>query len=933
MTSPRPPRLGRLLIRLLPLGDRREHVEADLLELYRTRAATEGRWRAGWSYLGDAASLWLRVRSRGATTRPRTLQLTGARHDVVFALRLFRRQPVTFGIAVAGLALAIGLTTTVFSVVNAMLLRPLGVASPETLFRVTTSVPGRSSGPWMHADVFRLSQQDLPLEIAVASFYDGYIGAPQPGQVIEPDKLPSSFLTSVGGNYFSMLGVGSTIGRTLVHADDRPGAERVVVLSHAYWRTRFGGDRAILGRTLRLSLGPAGTPVTVVGVAARGFGGTEIKQAAPAGWMTLTAMREAAQEQALLSVTQRRQRIADLKARSALTDAEREGLRTLEAGLEPPRMSDREYVKLFGRVPAGANRTQAEDLLTTLAIAAAKDRGQTDPSVRPQVRLEPIDPPRSTTVYGIALPFVAGALALVVALACANVTNLLLASAASRQREIGTRLAIGAGRARIVRQLLTESVMLAVAAGAAGLALSIWAVPVVAPWLGLPRLIDAGPDFRVYAFVASLSVLVGVLAGLAPARHGWRADLMGALKSDTLAASSPVRRSRLRSLLIGGQAAGALVLLVLAALLTRSIIKVSTEDLGLDVEHLVTFQGIGRGYDAVRSRVFWDTALERVRGIDGVAGAALTTVVPFSAFGPVRLRDGRSAERHETSAEYFEAMGIAILRGRTFTRDEIESDAPVAVISARLARTFWPDDEPIGSMIERVWPDGGVPGRSMGRELATRLTNARVVGVVDDVSTLSTYEWPSIYLPLANTDTNLVNATLIARTRTDPGAVARTIHDALRSIDPEVQHYPRLVRDTFQSQLQYPRHLAAMAVTVGLCALGLAVVGLFGVTAFVANRRQQEIGVRLALGATPRAVVRLLLGDSLKPVLIGLTCGVAAALVIGRASGSAMYGVSPHDPIAIGAAVIVLLASAIAAAVLPVRRAAAIDPARVLRES
>jgi hypothetical protein len=375
-------------------------------------------------------------------------------------------------------------------------------------------------------------------------------------------------------------------------------------------------------------------------------------------------------------------------------------------------------------------------------------------------------------------------------------------------------------------------------------------------------------------------------------------------------------------------------LLVLAALLTRSIVKISTEDLGLDVDHLLTFQGIGPGYDAARSRAFWDDALERVRAIDGVRGATLTTTQPFSSYGPVRLRDSRTAEWRITSNDYFDAMGIPILRGRSFTRWEIETDAEVAVISAKLAEAFWPNEELLNSTLERLWPDGGVPARSMGASLATKLTHSRIVGVVENVTAmLATYDYPTIYLPLSNSsNSSLVNATLIVRTRPDPLLVVGTVESVLQSLNPELKHTPRFVRDDFRNELRYPKNLASIAAAVGLIALGLAVVGLFGVTAFVAGRRRQEVGVRMALGATPRAVVRLLLGDSLKPVVIGLVIGVGAALVLGRTAGSAMYGVSPYDPIAIGAAVLVLLAAALAAAIVPVRRAAAIDPAKTLRE-
>jgi putative ABC transport system permease protein len=932
VTGSRPPLIGRLLLKLRRLRDRRDDVEADYLELYRVRAARQGRRAAGWSYLADVLSLWMHRRPGGLARARPTRRLNGVTQDVVFAIRIFRRQPAVFAVSAAGLALAIGMTTSVFSIVNAVTLRDLGVVAPKSFYRLETGTGANSSTPWSHDDYARLTHMSLPVSLAATSWYVGAVGPAQPRTSGELDRLPFTSITAVSGSYFPLLGVRATVGRTLIESDDAGGASRVAVLSFMFWKTRLGSDQSVLGKTIRIQMAGGDMPVTVVGVAPRGFDGLEATQGPPAAWMTLTAITEAVRELNAMNLSARRARIAALKSKQALTEGEREGLRTLEAGLGSTGMPVNFYVRLFARLEVARSRAQAEGSLTALATALAIERGQREAAARPLVRLESIGTPRAAGVLGIALPILLGAMGLVVALACANVTNLLLASASTRQREIGTRLAIGASRARIVRQLLTESVLLALAAGAAGFMLAQWLTPGLATWFRLPALVDLQPDSTVYLFVTVTALAAGLVAGLAPAREARNADLMTALKSDTLAMRRPPR-TRLRSMLIGGQAAGSVVLLVLTALLTRSVIKVSTENLGLDVDHLVTFQGLGRGYDTARSRAFWNVALDRVRSLERVSGAALTMSAPFSSYGPLRLRDGRLTQWHKNSPEYFETVGIPLLRGRTFSAEENETDAPVVVISASLARAFWWDEEPLGSTLDRIWPEGRGVSQAIGSSLAKKLANARVVGIAGDAtSMLAAYDWPSVYLPLSASDTSLVNATLVARTRTDPLALAGPIAETLGRIDPELQHTPRLVRDSFHRELEHPKRLATLAAIVGVASLGLAVVGLFGVTAFVAGCRRHEIGVRLALGAHPAAILRMLLGDSLKPVAIGLTCGVVAAFAGGRVVSSTLYGVSAHDPIAVMAAVAALLGAALAAVIVPVRRAAAVDPALVLRQ-
>lgn len=337
----------------------------------------------------------------------------------------------------------------------------------------------------------------------------------------------------------------------------------------------------------------------------------------------------------------------------------------------------------------------------------------------------------------MAVATTAGIFALLLFLACSNVTNLLLANAVGRRREIGTRLALGAGRGRVVRQLLTESLLLGAAGGVAGLVLASWIAPLLGRALRVPPLLDVTPDIRVYTFAVTTTLAAGLLAGLAPARYGRRGDLLTALQDRNEDGS--VATNRTRTVLIASQACGSLVLLVTAALFTRSLVQAVSFDLGFDADRMANVSvPFGRGYDAPRRATYWDAALERVRQLPGVSGASLVALAPFEgADAPHRLEDGRGQGRpvlrNEVTGDYFATAGIRLFRGRTFTPDEVRDDAAVAIISASLARLYWGDAEPLGATLDRVWgpPD---PPDSRPRGLLRKPAGTRVVGVAADAT-------------------------------------------------------------------------------------------------------------------------------------------------------------------------------------------------------
>ncbi len=618
-----------------------------------------------------------------------------------------------------------------------------------------------------------------------------------------------------------------------------------------------------------------------------------------------------------------------MSSRPAVDAAERRRLKALEAELTAPSRSN-PAVDVLGRIGRGVTRARAEAEVGAIVVALAGEHRAGGTSRPPTVQLQSIDDiwnKQTIPLVAILLTTVGA----VVLLACANVTNLLLASATSRRREIGTRLAIGASRGRIVRQMLTESLLLGLLGGALGLVIAIQILPSFAALVQIPPAFDVSPDFAVYAFVAMVALAVGLTAGLAPARYGRGGDVLSALNTDQHAAPRPMPRGVLRSMLIGGQAAVSIVLLVLAALLTRALVQTAGLDLGYDADRLMTVSlqraSSGRISGAASTAEYWRQAVERVRQLPGVAGAGLASVFPFDSGTASQVLNGRRINRNETSPEFFDTLGARLIRGRIYTADEVAIQAPVAVISARLAREFWGSEDPVGASLERVW---GVEDASSTRlpGLLSKPKGTRIIGVVTDVITgLRHFDAPTIYLPLANS----AAARLVVRAHDDPRAIAPAVRDALESLDPTTRARTVFPSDGLKREREGPRILAALAVMVGSIALGLAIIGLFGVTAFAVEQRTHEISVRRALGASNSQLMRMLFNDSLKPVAAGLTVGLLFALLGGRVVQGVLYGVNSRDPLAIVAAVTILFAAAAAAVVLPARRATRVDPAQLLK--
>jgi len=826
---------------------------------------------AGRSTLGDLIEeyhrrprgLWRRVWFWAITVElvarylpGRVAELAGGLgRDLAYATRLTRRYPVLALAAVTSLGLAIGVGTAGFTIVNGTYVRWRLADDPSVTATWRRHKNGASKA-WPAAELYALREQAQLQTIEAWTTKTLPVG--RSGDSATQESVGVQFVT---GTYLTTFRAGPAAGRLLQPDDDRPGAPPVAVLDHLFWRRHFDGDRSVLGRTIAIDKGV----FTVVGIADRDYVDPARNQAAV--WVPLAALD-------LLGPTGSAQLFMTSRIRPAVA----------------PTQADAELTALLPRlgvVPSVPPATMSESSPVTSEAQAADN-----------ARI---------------LGGVVAAIALVLVLACANVSNLQLAGAATRRQEIAIRLSCGASRRRIIRQLVTESVLLSGVAGSMGFVASHWLSTLIAAGMGMSRA-DLDPDARVYVFVAMATVLCAVGTGLVPALHAARHEISSGLK-DTTRDTGSRRRSRTTSVFIGIQAAASLVLIAVAALLVRTLVHLAWLDPGYDVNHLLTVSASfprPRSPDvAARATEFWRLALGRVRHMPGVQHVSLGYPTPFAATADAdRLFQGAA------DADYFETAGLRLVRGRSFTADEVTSRAPVMVISERVAREYWGQDDPLGASASRIDKSAAVE---------------QVIGVVADSMFLRVHDrrTPAVFRPTSPDSAQWVS--MAVRT-SDPVAMAAPIRDALRALSAEVRPNVLVVKDRFAREFERPRRYAALGGAVAVLALGLSVVGLFGVTSFSVRARTREIGIRMALGGDRGGVVGLLVRDGMRAVVVGLAAGLVAALLAGRFVAGMLYGLSDRDPLALGAAVVILLAAALAAVIIPTRRAARLDPAVVLRD-
>jgi predicted permease len=800
--------------------------------------------------------------------------------DIRFALRMLIKQPATALVAVATLSLGIGANTAVFSFLNALLLRPLpGVAEPERLVQVGRQYPGKSYlSDSSYPDFLDLRAQNTTMSgLAVMSVAAFHVSAGE-----GTARVDGEF---VSGDYFSVLGTTAAQGRLIAPADDLPTAAPVAVISERLWQRRFGSAADVAGRTVKLN----NQSVTIVGVVSEPF--TGLRAGTPRDvWVPL----------AMLSRLDPR----------------------IGSRFQERRAS---WLEMFGRLAPGVTLAQARTELATIArrleqaypasntrvgFAVHPDLGR-DVDVQAQVRRFAVLP--------------SAAVAIVLAIACANVAGLLLARAATRRKEMATRLALGARRLRIVRQLLTESIVLALAGGAGGLLVGTW----MTTWLRrlLPERylflsfdLDFGLDWRVFAFTLAVATITGVLFGVAPALHASRAEVIAGVKDPQALG----RRGRInpRGALVIAEVALSLVLLVAAALCVRTLRNAAAIDTGYDTARVLTARlDLARqAYDEPRGRAFEQHLIERIESLPGVEAAGFAVTLPLNdgRWEDSIRRDG-DATRVQTfqnvvSPHYFAALQIPLLAGRQFSSHDEEQAPGVAIVNQTLAEILWPDESPLG------------------RRITFKGKPIEVIGLVRDIKgrDLFAAAMPMLYLPLSQQYQG--NVVLHVRTAVPPARLVPLVANEVAGLDRDLPVYAVKTLDEHVTATLTPQRLLAYLVSgFGLLAMVLSAIGLYALLACTVSERTQEIGIRMALGARREDVVRLFAGSGLRLAVAGIVLGLAASAGLTRFMKSLLFGVSPLDPFTLTAIPILLFATALLACCIPAWRASHADPKAALR--
>jgi predicted permease len=839
--------------------------------------------------------------------------------DCTYAARILARSKGWTAMVVLSLALGIGANTALFSAVNALALRTLPVDEPDSLVRLRHV--GQND---MSQNVSEYGSVERPGGIRVGTTFsypiyhelraanqtliDLVAGAPssQVNVVVDGQaEIASSYIMS--GNFCSLLGVQAVLGRTITPDDDQPSAPPVAVVSHGFWTRRFGRDPAILGKIVHVN----DTPVTIVGVLSPRFTGVQRALATPADISVPLALDGHINTQT-----------ADPKA--------------------PPRLDDATYywLQIIGRLRHGTTPGQVEGNLggvfqqsaragfaSALAAMSAEEQQSSMNSGRKEVsRLQVSSAAaglydnaatemRTVTILSVVV-------ALILLIVCANVANLQLSRAAARQREISVRLSLGATRFRLVRQLLTESVVLAVAGAAVGLLIAYWGRQL------LPGPSAQAPlDWRVLVFTGVLALVTAILFGIAPALRATGAGLNDSLKesSRTVAGS----RALLGKVLLVVQVAVSLVLLIGAGLFLRTVENLRRVDVGFNAQNLVLFRvnpQLNR-YDSTRISSLYDRMTERLQAVPGVRAVTLSNppLLSGSENGTSFVVQGRAftrgphndISRVRIASNFFETLGIPLLTGRAFTEADNFAAPRVAVINEAAVRKFFPNENPIG--------------RRFGSTLETS-SQIEVVGVVRDAKYNSVRDDapPTMYVPYTQSPMGAMAFEI--RTAGDPSAAVGSIREAVRQVDANVPLMNVATQmEAIETRLAQERLFAQAYALFGGLALLVAAVGLFGVMSYSVSRRANEIGVRMALGAQRLDVVRMILHESLVLVGAGVAAGLVAALPSSRLIAAQLYGLQPTDPATIGLAVLVLLAVSALAGYLPARRAARVDPMVALR--
>jgi macrolide transport system ATP-binding/permease protein len=836
--------------------------------------------------------------------------------DLRYGSRILLKHPGFTFTAALTLALGIGVNTALFTVFDALMLKPLPVKDPDSL--VSFSGVDRNGGRrrlFSYLDYLDYRDRNTTLtELVAWNKAAVALGEAQAGRDdLSVEGANYIFGQIVSANYFAALGAEMNLGRGFLPEEDRtPGTSPVIVLSHQFWQRQFDSDPHIVGKIIRLQ----SQSFTVVGVTAREFVGTALDT--PAFWTPLMMGDQVIP----LGPWENHQRW--------LTER------------------DADSFELLGRLKPGiapqAAQVEMSMIAQQLAQQYAGENRKTRVAPKSNASFINLDAKQLPLIVPVLIAF-----GLALLIACANVANLLLARAATRQKEIGVRLALGASRLRVIRQLLTESALISVIGGLAGLLAASWTLRILYHVL-LARLPEFPPylnlqlDYRIFGFTMLAAISAGIAAGLAPALQASRPDLTSALKDEGSSLGQHLSQSRLRNGLVVTQIAVSLTLLIGAGLLARNLQKARTIDIGFEPQNLLSVAvnlNVAGAQSAQQRGEVRRLLAERLRAFPGVKSVSQAFRQPSSGqlsstqitiAGRAAPDDGRlQANYNFVSSQHFETLGIRIVRGRSFTEQEANANAPVVVISEATAQKFWPGQDAIGQRLgiaAAIGLDGEAARGTLG---ATVFPSYEVIGIARN--TRSGWVWEKdetyIYAPLG--PDNHLGAYLLIRA----AGVAQRVIDAAPgeavAIDPRLSVIVRRTSDYIAESMTPFRGLALMAGALGALALLLASIGLYGVMSFVVTQRTREIGVRIALGAQSGEVARLFLKEGLRLIAIGIAVGLAGAVSLSRLLAAALVDLSPLDPLAFGGASLFLTLVALLATYLPARQAMKIDPMTALR--
>lgn len=823
--------------------------------------------------------------------------------DLHYAFRGLRKSPMFTIVALLSLGLGIGANTAIFSLMDQALLRSLPVKHPEQLVLFSANGPRRGQVNTSYGDIYTFS---YPM---YRDFRDGnrvFSGLlarfPISFSMSWHDQTERVYGDLVSGNYFDVLGVHAAIGRTFMTGDDRtPGAHPLVILSYGYWKRRFGGDPGVLNQTITLNA----HPMTIVGIAQPGFNGVGVGEA-PEVFVPMMMRSQMSPD------------MNDLEDRRSM------------------------WLNIFGRLKPGVSREQGEAAMNTfwkpILEAEAKDLNF---SQRIRERFEKRHLSLLPGGKGIssasaqissAIVVLMGMVGLLLLIACANVANLLIARASARQREISIRLAMGASRFRLIRQLLVESLVLALGGGLLGLLVAEWTGEALLRFLPSdPSMmgISSQPDGRVLLFALALSVMTGVMFGIVPALQATKTDLASTLKDQASGVvGGGLGHLRLRKSLVVTQVALSLMLLIGAGLFARSLYNLKNIDAGFHTDHLISFavQPSLNGYSQERMRSLFERLRENIGRLPGIRTASMSEVGLLSGDNEstsIEIEGYQAKEDEDMNVfqdkigpGFFATLGIPLLAGRDFTNADGPKAPLTIIVNERFARHFFGDQNPIGRRIH----------------FRREKDSLEIVGVVRDGKIVELREKPlrCVYLPYAQSQVQYM--TFYARTTQEPSVMTQTLREEVRRQDPNLPIFNvKTMEDQIDESLFMDRLVAALSASFGALATLLAAVGLYGVMAYMVVRRTREIGIRMALGADRRQVLRLVMKEVVALAVVGIGIAVLASLAMGRLIQSQLLDVSARDPWVMAAATLTLAVVALFAGFLPALRATRVDPLTALR--